>query len=335
MAPPASGEEDRDALAAAEDASLQETEDEPFEVPIEWLEVSQGAQMADQVRAFLSGDPPARAAAAAALRAGGEEAAWALAERFPGPLFVFRMTIDELPGPEAMGPVMGLMALLGPAALPALSDLAESSNEERRFWATMLIAKTGDHAAVPVLARRLLDSSPDVALAARRGLWRLRKAPEFAQVLEQATSELSGADPERSLPLIRALGQFRHVPAIPLLIGLLSSRDSQVGQAANEALRDIARQDFGTSERRWSAWWEQSRSMPRLHWMIDALEDRDRDLRLAAISELTELTGFDFGYRSDLDPGKQGPALERWREWLERDGRARATPMPFPASPDQ
>jgi hypothetical protein len=72
--------------------------------------------------------------------------------------------------------------------------------------------------------------------------------------------------------------------------------------------------------------------VPRIGWVIDALEDRDRDLRLAAISELTELTGFDLGYRSDLEPGKQGPALQRWREWLEREGRSRATPLPFPAA---
>jgi HEAT repeat protein len=241
------------------------------------------------------------------------------------------MTIEELPPPDGMGPVIGLLASLGSAALPALSSLSESPNEERRFWATMLIAKTGDHAAVPVLARRLLDPSPDVALAARRGLWRLRRAPEFAEVLKHAMSELGSGDHERSIPLIRALGQFHHVPAIPLLIGMLGSRDAQVLQAANEALREVARQDFGTNEKRWSAWWEQAKSMPRLNWVIAALEDRDRDLRLAAISELTEMTGFDFGYQSDLEPGRQAAALQRWREWLERDGRSR-TPLPFPAS---
>jgi hypothetical protein len=338
MAPPSDEpveQEDFEALAAAGYESFAEEaeaeEEELFEIPVEWIDPSQGGEMADHVRAFLSGDPPARAQAAQALREGREDAAWALSDRFPGPLFVFRMTIDELPAPEGMGPVIGLLASLGPAALPALSSLSESPNEERRFWATMLLAKTGDHAAVPVLARRLLDSSPDVALAARRGLWRLRRAPEFAAVLQHAMSELKSGDPERSVPLIRALGQFHHVAAIPVLIGMLGSRDAQVAQAANEALREIARQDFGSSEKRWSGWWERSRTLPRLHWVIDALEDRDRDLRLAAISELTELTGFDFGYQSDLDPGRQAPALQRWREWLERDGRSRATPAPFPA----
>jgi len=331
MAPPAE-EEDFEALRAAEYENPPDLEEEPFEIPVEWVDQSQGGSMADHVRAFLSGDPPARAQAAEALRAGGEEAAWALAERFPGPLFVFRMTIDELPGPDAMGTVIGMLASLGSSALPALSSLTESPGEERRFWATMLLAKIGDHSAVPVLARRLLDPSPDVNHAARRGLWRLRKSPEFTEVLEHATSELGSSDPERALLLVRALGQFHHVPAVPLLIGLLGSRDQLVSQAAVEALREIARQDFSTSERRWNAWWEQAKNRPRLHWIIDALEDRDRDLRLAAISELTELTGFDLGYSSDLDPGRQAPALARWREWLVRDGRTRATPMPFPAS---
>jgi hypothetical protein len=93
------------------------------------------------VRRFLSGDAVARAEAASRLALGGRAAAEALAERFPGPLYVLRNPPGRLPEPENMGPLVALMVRLGSTALPALQRMAEEDVGERRYWAGTLLLK--------------------------------------------------------------------------------------------------------------------------------------------------------------------------------------------------
>jgi hypothetical protein len=102
------------------------------------------------VRRFLSGDATARAEAAGRLALGGRAAAEALAERFPGPLYVLRNPPGRLPDPENMGPLVALMVRLGSTALPALQRMAEEDVGERRYWAgTLLLKLRGSGLASP------------------------------------------------------------------------------------------------------------------------------------------------------------------------------------------
>jgi hypothetical protein len=106
------------------------------------------------VRRFLSGDAAARSEAAGRLALGGRAAAEALAERFPGPLFVLRNPPGRLPDPEEMGPLVALMVRLGSTALPALQRLAEEGAGERRYWAgTLLLKLRGSGLASPANER--------------------------------------------------------------------------------------------------------------------------------------------------------------------------------------
>jgi len=93
------------------------------------------------VRRFLAGDPEARMEAARRLAQGGKAAAEALAERFPGPLFVVRTAPEHLPAPEHIGPLVALLVGLGDEATPVLQELADHAKGERRFWAGALLAK--------------------------------------------------------------------------------------------------------------------------------------------------------------------------------------------------
>ncbi len=93
------------------------------------------------VRRFLSGDASARQEAARRLTQGGRAAAEALAERFPGPLYVLRAPPPELPAPSDFGPLVALMVSLGPDALPIFEWLSRYSAGERRFWAGAILVK--------------------------------------------------------------------------------------------------------------------------------------------------------------------------------------------------
>ncbi len=295
-----------------------------FDLAIDWVdpEVPAEPSYADLVRTFLAGKADTRAAAERKLLAGGAAAAEALAARFPGPLYVFRISFDELPEPRKLGPLIGLLGSLGDAALPALAAVADGAGEEKRFWATVLLAKMGHPASLPPLVRRVFDPAPDVAQAARRGLWSHRREPEYPRALEQIELEMGSPDVIRAAQAVRALGALHHVPAVARLIELIDSRQVEVAEAAAKALRDITLQDFGQSERRWRAWWSQARGHSRAAWLVDALEHKDPDVRLAAIGELSAAAGQDFGYKSDLPPQQRAQAVSRWREWWQNESRA-------------
>ncbi len=295
-----------------------------FDLAIDWVdpEASPQPSYADLVRTFLAGKAETRADAERRLLAGGAAAAEALAARFPGPLFVFRINFDELPEPRQLGPLIGLLGSMGEVALPPLAAVADSAGEEKRFWATVLLAKMGHPGCLPALVRRVFDPAPDVAQAARRGLWSHRRQPEYARSVEQVELELGSPDPARAAQAARALGALHHVPAIPRLIDLCGSRQPEVAEAAVKALREITLQDFGSSERRWSAWWAQAKERPRASWLVEALEHRDEDLRLAAIGELAAAAGQDFGYKSDLPSPQRAAATIRWKDWLSAEGKS-------------
>ncbi|MHB8419360.1 MAG: HEAT repeat domain-containing protein [Myxococcales bacterium] len=295
-----------------------------FDLAIDWVDpqVPPEPTYADLTRTFLAGKAETRAAAERKLLAGGAAAAEALAARFPGPLYVFRVSFDELPEPRKMGPLIGLLGSMGEAALPALAAVADGAGEEKRFWATVLLAKMGDPACLPPLVRRIFDPAPDVAQAARRGLWSHRRQPEYGRALEQIELELGSPDPARAAQSVRALGALRHVPAVPRLVELISSRQGEVAESAAKALREITLQDFGQSERRWQSWWAAAAGRPRTAWLIEALDHKDPELRLAAIDELAAAAGQDFGYKSDLPPQQRAHAVLRWRDWWQNESRA-------------
>ncbi|MHB1843595.1 MAG: GspE/PulE/PilB domain-containing protein, partial [Deltaproteobacteria bacterium] len=296
-----------------------------LELDIDWEEPSQPPRPspADLVRTFLAGGAQARAEAEAELARGGAEAAEALCARFPGPLFVFRIAYDELPEPKKLGPVLGLLAQMGDVVVPPLSAVADSAGEEKRYWATVLLAKIGQPICLSPLVRRIFDPAPDVAQAARRGLWHMRATSEFSRVLSEIALELGSQDPARAAQAARALGSMHDVSAVPRLIDLLSSRQGESVDAAVHALREIARQDFGASERRWTSWWSEAKSKPRTAWLIESLEHKDAEIRLAALGELAAATGQDFGYKSDSSPSERAQAVTRWRAWWANEGRHR------------
>ncbi len=57
--------------------------------------------------------------------------------------------------------------------------------------------------------------------------------------------------------------------------------------------------------------------------LVPYLEDDDADMRLFAVQALREITGENFGYRYYECERDRQPAVERWRQWLGRQGDRR------------
>ena len=120
---------------------------------------------------------------------------------------------------------------------------------------------------------------------------------------------------------IEKVQELRDPGALPALLERLGE-DTPLGKAALAALVTITRHDFGTTRWRWTRWWREWKSRHRIEWLIDALTEKNAELRLQAAQELEELSGRYFGYHFDLGRREREEARRRFTDWWQTTGKA-------------
>jgi hypothetical protein len=130
-------------------------------------------------------------------------------------------------------------------------------------------------------------------------------------------------DPTIAKAAINALAQLRDPTAMPVLIGRLESDDGDIAETAHAALVALTCDDLGRKRKRWVHWWERMSSRPRVEWLLEALANRNPEIRLAASQELHDLTGEYFGYHYDLPERDREEARRRWQHWWTTVGKRR------------
>jgi hypothetical protein len=156
------------------------------------------------------------------------------------------------------------------------------------------------------LARKLRRHLGDAALAPTLKRWRAAAA--------------AGGEP--ALTAMEKLAELRDRDALPALLDRVGDDEGRISAAAQAALRTITRHDFGTARWRWTRWWREWKDHHRIEWLIDALTEKDAELRLEAAQELEELSGRYFGYHFDLGRREREEARRRWFDWWQNTGKA-------------
>jgi hypothetical protein len=256
-----------------------------------------------------------------ALQEMGEVCIPVLAKRFPGRLRIdpLSQTQRDVAEVEEHSDLIRLIIAIGRPCVEMLCDLTRDADTNKRFYAVFTFSKLRYPEAIPFLLDRIFDSSPKVRLIALDVLHRFRSFPKFAMVTSRLRSELSGGDANRQRIAAIALGQFKDVESIPHLIKLTGSRDEDVAEAAVQALVDLAKQNFGDSERKWMAWWRDNKDIPRVCWLIEGLKHKEEEIRFMAIEELRELTGNFFSYFHDASKKDREKSIERWEAWYKNE----------------
>jgi hypothetical protein len=126
---------------------------------------------------------------------------------------------------------------------------------------------------------------------------------------------VANAQGERAVASVIALGELRDRAAFPVLLGRLGDQDGALTKAVHGALVEIAKQDFGTSVRRWRTWWNQHQDEERIDWLFVGLSHKTSEIRYSASDELRVLTGEYFGYHFDLPKREREEARARWESW--------------------
>jgi hypothetical protein len=120
---------------------------------------------------------------------------------------------------------------------------------------------------------------------------------------------------------IEKLQELRDPGTVPVLLDRLGD-DSALGKTVHAALVILTRHDFGTTRWRWTRWWREWKGRHRIEWLIDALTEKDAELRLQAAQELEELSGRYFGYHFDLGRREREEARRRFTDWWQTTGKA-------------
>jgi hypothetical protein len=257
----------------------------------------------------------------------GEPALRWLIERFPGKAQIDRLAydVDDLPPIEECGDLLRAVVRFGYAAVPYLLPLLIRNNLDVRFYATYAFTALPYPEGVKGLLPRLFDTDYRVRRASIRALRGLTETPEFERVREQLLRELRGTHVSRQRNAADAAAAFGFAGSVPALIDVLETGEAPAATAARQALFELTRKDFGDSPRRWRAWWEKNATRDRREWLVEALGDKTRSIREAAIRDLQRVTGHTFGF----DPGEgrrvREEAVKRWRDYLDEISRSRST----------
>jgi HEAT repeat protein len=161
------------------------------------------------------------------------------------------------------------------------------------------------------------DARPALRDAAAHALADYDQPAVLNRLIQAATSK--DAAPVR-LAAIRALGWSVRKPAAETLIVLLSSSDASVRAEAIRALIEMTdRQDLGTDETAWLAWWADLKNQDEQSWERDLLRRRGRQVqKLGAQNEqltaaLDEITTAHYML---LAPSEQAKVIS---DYLSRD----------------
>jgi hypothetical protein len=193
-------------------------------------------------------------------------------------------------------------------------------NEEEALAALAAAEALGSDGSAEMIEERLCRVAEDPSSAARLPALRALRSrldhPRVRALIEKLRLDLTGPT-EVAVLAADALAELRDPQAVPALLSALQG-PAALGQTAHHALVEIAKQDFGQSRRRWTAWWERHGGEDRIEWLFEGLSHKSAEIRFSSSEELRLVTGEYFGYHFDLPKRERDEARARWQEWWRK-----------------
>ncbi len=256
----------------------------------------------------------------------GDAALPILARHFPGPLwFDRRHAHPRLPLGRDVSAIARALSAFGGRAWPYLAELLCERDADTRFYATLLVSDRVQPELLGALCDRLFDTDPQIRLIVKDVLPQYRDIQSFSEILQtlRERARNRGVSIIDRLAALDALAVLRDVGSVPLLVRLNEDTDKQISLPAHRALAAITGQDFGTSTRKWQAWFDDNGRRHRVEWLIQSLMHADQPLRASAGIELQKLTQVYYGYVASAPKRERERAQHRYQEWWDGEGRKR------------
>lgn len=247
-----------------------------------------------------------------------------LSRAFPGRLWIdLNRPHRPIRAARHLSGCASAMVAFGDAAVPHVALLLRAPRPEVRLAACVVASDLMSGELVRPLAARLQDELAVVRNAAMLALRASALLPEARMLRSELIATVEDTDKKKEWRRKAAwtIGQLRDAEAVPHLIELLS--DSDVSDTARQSLLLLLGRDHGRFQFRWRGWWKKHGTDGRALWLIDALDQKDADLRARAAEELVLLTGEGFDARHATTTREQARELgDRYAAWIEENGDA-------------
>ena len=255
----------------------------------------------------------------------GPEALGAIMDFFPGNLKYDRYQLDmnNIPPVEQHSAILQTLVTMGPQVAPELYRIMGSPSVDKRFYATLLLSKIKGEGTIHALADRIFDRDVQVRTVAISLLCKLKRNPEFPDVLNRFRNLVADYDEvdERQQEMATVvLGKLRDEDCILSLIDLLKIKNKRIVQSAYKSLVQITLDDFGTKARKWKRWWKKHGSTNRHFWIVTALNHKKLHIRMMAQQELNQYRGLTLNYNPEAHKKIRIKAQEQLRQWLSTHG---------------
>ncbi len=227
------------------------------------------------------------------------------------------------------------LVAIGKPATAQLIAAFKSPVARVRYWSLSAAARIGEEAVYAPMVE-LLKSDPN-AVVRETALWHLQYYPR-PEAWDLAAKALD--DPSRDMRhfAIKLLSDKNRVEALPKLeetafknpddqtrreatVAVATLKDA----AAVEFLRKVLRADANEGVRETAlrcVTLLKKKQAEALSVLIDGLEDRNENVRVAAATLLLKGTTVDFHYNPTADSELRAAGVKAWREWFEKN-RAR------------
>jgi hypothetical protein len=202
------------------------------------------------------------------------------------------------------------------AKLVGTANARAAAGDSARDMRTPTPAVAGVDPVETLLAAARLGNAASRRTALRRLSRRVHdpRVRAFRRALEKKAEE---GDATIAAGALRALAELRDKNAVPAIAEMLETADPDIATAAHDALVALTCDDAGVKPKRWLDWWAKMGSLSRVEWLLEALAQRNPELRLLASNELYEISGEYFGYHYDLPERDREEARQRWIAWWQ------------------
>ena len=243
-----------------------------------------------------------------------------LTRHFPGPLWFDRKRPHRrLPSATLVSAVSSAFVALGGDAAPYVAHLLRRGDDDQKFYAALIAGECPNAMLLRPLWRLALGGDPGSRRAALSALATHRGLDGFAHVLDAFRSVVSDSDSRQAwrLRAIDASAALHDAHALGSLVEALADKDRAIARASHDALVALTCHDLGPLRRPWRRWSKTHGHRHRVEWLLDALADRRRELRLRSWKELTKLSGDAAGLSEASPRGEFQNARATYARWWQ------------------
>ncbi|MHC4197597.1 MAG: HEAT repeat domain-containing protein [Planctomycetota bacterium] len=167
--------------------------------------------------------------------------------------------------------LLDILSRSHPATRPDQSNGKTAASEDEVLISIIkAFGFRADDRATGPLIERLEDANPEVRESACEALASLNSS----EAIQRMSANLlnPGSPRESRILLSQALGQTMGQEAVePLITILKEAEDSELQQAALEALRYISQQSYGKNPSEWEDWWAANKNKTNEQWQKDTV----------------------------------------------------------------